>query len=481
MLRGLARERANDRGVVDASTMFGYVAEQLRGTGQEAVSFGYGRALRIVDYRSSINSLNLVSQNNPSRNIKNISKSVIHWSLILLACISGFGVFQLVNTNNKNRSSYCPNNIKISDQIITIGIADFGKQNNQTNNIETDIELELRNKLQYPFVRICRIKSTVTSPIEAKNSSEDWSDILGKNGLIIWGNETRIGIVMLNNTYTSPQPLTIDSNINTFYIAKLVMLTTSYHLIRLVKDENEKLNIINTSLLFIEKDRIKLENIFPQELSKIYYRTGQLLTSINSLDNSCDKVVEKCQEAIQAFQNVIRVDPENYEAIYLVGILAQNLKRYDLALQKYNQLISSSTQKRLLESLTRRAEILLEQKNYVDVEKDLARLSNSYPTQGRIAKIQIRIDREYQIEKIYEDLDYLAKVKLEEENYLDIGNIYFRLRRFDKHRNYFEEKLLCKIDLLKLEKILENYNQSEPQADVKEFSKKLKSKKQVCA
>jgi diguanylate cyclase (GGDEF)-like protein len=54
MLRGLAKERANDRGVVDASTMFGYVAEQLRGTGQESVSFGYGRALRIVDYRAVV-------------------------------------------------------------------------------------------------------------------------------------------------------------------------------------------------------------------------------------------------------------------------------------------------------------------------------------------------------------------------------------------------------------------------------------------
>ncbi|MEI6429914.1 MAG: caspase family protein [Pseudanabaena sp. ELA607] len=52
VLRGLARDHANERGVVDASTMFGYVAEQLRETGQEAVSFGYGRALRIVDYRS---------------------------------------------------------------------------------------------------------------------------------------------------------------------------------------------------------------------------------------------------------------------------------------------------------------------------------------------------------------------------------------------------------------------------------------------
>lgn len=54
MLRGLAKDRASERGVVDASTMFGYVAEQLRGTGQEAVSFGYGRALRIVDYRAVV-------------------------------------------------------------------------------------------------------------------------------------------------------------------------------------------------------------------------------------------------------------------------------------------------------------------------------------------------------------------------------------------------------------------------------------------
>ncbi|NMF57670.1 caspase family protein [Pseudanabaena yagii] len=52
MLRGLARNRANERGIVYAATMFDYVFDQLRGTGQEAVSFGYGRALRVVDYRS---------------------------------------------------------------------------------------------------------------------------------------------------------------------------------------------------------------------------------------------------------------------------------------------------------------------------------------------------------------------------------------------------------------------------------------------
>ena len=135
MLRGLARERANDRGVVDTSTMFGYVAEQLRGTGQEAVSFGYGRALRIVDYRLPINPLDPDPPINP---IKKINKNITPWTLILLACISGFGIFQFVSTNNKNRSVYCSNNIKTSNQLITIGIADFGKQNSQINNIETD-------------------------------------------------------------------------------------------------------------------------------------------------------------------------------------------------------------------------------------------------------------------------------------------------------------------------------------------------------
>jgi hypothetical protein len=64
MLRGLAKERANDLGVVDASTMFGYVAEQLRGTGQEAVSCGYGRASRIVNYRS-ISQVNEVNETSP--------------------------------------------------------------------------------------------------------------------------------------------------------------------------------------------------------------------------------------------------------------------------------------------------------------------------------------------------------------------------------------------------------------------------------
>jgi WD40 repeat protein len=54
MLRGLARDRADESGVVDTSSMFSYVAKQLQGTGQEAVSFSYGRALRIVDYRAVV-------------------------------------------------------------------------------------------------------------------------------------------------------------------------------------------------------------------------------------------------------------------------------------------------------------------------------------------------------------------------------------------------------------------------------------------
>jgi len=75
MLRGLARDRANDRGVVDASSMFGYVAEQLRGTGQEAVSFGYGRALRIVDYRAKSE----VAEICPYVGLNAFDKSTMQW------------------------------------------------------------------------------------------------------------------------------------------------------------------------------------------------------------------------------------------------------------------------------------------------------------------------------------------------------------------------------------------------------------------
>ncbi len=78
MLRGLARERANDRGVVDTSTMFGYVAEQLRGTGQEAVNFGYGRALRIVDYRKVVEEKE-VDETCPYVGLKAFDESTAKW------------------------------------------------------------------------------------------------------------------------------------------------------------------------------------------------------------------------------------------------------------------------------------------------------------------------------------------------------------------------------------------------------------------
>ncbi|MEE3715903.1 SUMF1/EgtB/PvdO family nonheme iron enzyme [Tumidithrix elongata RA019] len=55
LLRGLASDRANDRGVVNASQMYGYISEQLRGTGQEAVDLGFGGgSIRMVDYRAVV-------------------------------------------------------------------------------------------------------------------------------------------------------------------------------------------------------------------------------------------------------------------------------------------------------------------------------------------------------------------------------------------------------------------------------------------
>ena len=50
VLKSLASDRRDDRGVVDARAMFDYVAAELQGTGQEAVIYGHGKPLRIVDY-----------------------------------------------------------------------------------------------------------------------------------------------------------------------------------------------------------------------------------------------------------------------------------------------------------------------------------------------------------------------------------------------------------------------------------------------
>ena len=51
LLQSLAKDKANDRGVVNASMMYGYVSNQLRGTGQEAVDLGFaGGSISIVNY-----------------------------------------------------------------------------------------------------------------------------------------------------------------------------------------------------------------------------------------------------------------------------------------------------------------------------------------------------------------------------------------------------------------------------------------------
>ena len=78
VLQGLAEERKNDRGVVDASSMFGYVAEQLRGTGQEAVSFGYGRVLRVVSYGAR-GAQKVVEDVCPYVGLNAFDESTAHW------------------------------------------------------------------------------------------------------------------------------------------------------------------------------------------------------------------------------------------------------------------------------------------------------------------------------------------------------------------------------------------------------------------
>jgi energy-coupling factor transporter ATP-binding protein EcfA2 len=55
LLRALSRDRANDRGAINASTMFGSIENDLKGKGQEARLFCFGGAPIIIDYRQAIN------------------------------------------------------------------------------------------------------------------------------------------------------------------------------------------------------------------------------------------------------------------------------------------------------------------------------------------------------------------------------------------------------------------------------------------
>lgn len=473
MLRGLARERANDRGVVDASTMFGYVAEQLRGTGQEAVSFGYGRALRIVDYRLPINPLDPDPPINP---IKKINKNITPWTLILLACISGFGIFQLVSTNNKNRSVYCSNNIKISNQIITIGIADFGKQNNQISNIETDIELELRNKLQYPFVRICHIQSTVTKPLEAKKLSEDWSNILGKNGLIIWGDGARIGIEVLNTELPSPDPWLILPSKGLTYNAEVITLRMSDIVAGLRDNPEEQILILSNSLASLKKrSEMKQDNLF--DLYEIYHYLGSLYYE------ECEKTKSKCQEAFNVYQNIDSTYPYYPYIILDVTFLAEMLDNHKLALEQVDKLINMTETNldndMLLDAISRRARLFLQKKQFDLASKDLKRLLELNPTNGRIKAASVRAEYQYQVDQVAKDLDYLQKLNLGTFERLEIGQIYFQIGDFNKSQQLLNG-VICdpKIDAKILFDNLKLYDQS-PDITTKIISD-LEKKKSSC-
>jgi tetratricopeptide (TPR) repeat protein len=377
--------------------------------------------------------------------------------LSLLACVSGFGIFQLVSTNNKNRSVYCSNNIKTSDQIITIGIADFGKQNNQINNIETDIELELRKKLQYPFVRICRIQSTVTSPLEAKNLSEDWSDILGKNGLIIWGDGIRIGIEVLNTKLPSPDPWLINSSKGLTYNAEVITLRMSSIVAGLRDNLEEQTLVLSNSLASLkEKSKMKKDNLF--DLYEIYHNLGGLYYA------DCEKTKSKCQEALNEYRNIDSTYPYYPYIILDITFLAETLGNYELAFKEVNKLINM-TEKNLdndiiLEAISRRARLFLQKKQFDLASKDLEKLLELNPANGRIKAASVRADYKYQVDRITKDLDYVQKSNLGIYQKLEIGEIYFQVGDFDKSQQLLKTVICGEIDEKILFNRLRKYNQS---------------------
>lgn len=74
VLRGLARENADDQGKVSADRLFDFVARSLRESGQEPLRLGMGSGIGLVDYGVAESVVRVVSEENPYQGLAAFTK-----------------------------------------------------------------------------------------------------------------------------------------------------------------------------------------------------------------------------------------------------------------------------------------------------------------------------------------------------------------------------------------------------------------------
>ena len=115
----------------------------------------------------------------------------------------------------------------------------------------------------------------------------------------------------------------------------------------------------------------------------------------------------------------------------------------------------------LLDAISRRARLFLQQKQFDRASKDLERLLELNPTNGRIKAASVRAEYKYQFDQVAKDLDYVQKLNLELFDRLEIGEIYFQVGDFHKSQQLLKT-VICEpeIDAKILFDNLKKYNQS---------------------
>ena len=176
----------------------------------------------------------------------------------------------------------------------------------------------------------------------------------------------------------------------------IIVLKTGIEVVRLIENKLDKVKILSDLIVSMNANKIR-KNI-SSELSEAYHNLAELYYI------DCENARTNCQEALDTYRK-INPNYDNYRFIILdIVFVAETLGDYELAIQKLNELIDiskkSEDNKVLLESIYRRAKLFLKRKSFSEADKDLAELSKIHDIEGRIMRVSLRVEFDYQLHKL---------------------------------------------------------------------------------
>jgi uncharacterized caspase-like protein len=112
VLRGLARENADDQGKVSADRLFDFVVRELRDSGQEPLRLGIGSGIKLVDYAVAEPVVRAVSEENPYQGLAAFTKETRQFFFgrdreieILVQKVQQCGFVSLIGASGSGKSS----------------------------------------------------------------------------------------------------------------------------------------------------------------------------------------------------------------------------------------------------------------------------------------------------------------------------------------------------------------------------------------